>query len=172
MTVKKEDLLSSPAIYQYLLKLVGEEGIELICRCPDEELSDEDIAERTELNLNNVRHSLYNLYEHRLAEYRRIKNNETGWLTYLWRLRIDNVEAVLRQEMEFAVGKLSARLAYDENNDFYQCKNCGTMMTFNDAMSENFVCPQCGAMMEHFDAELLVSALARRVGMMKVALKE
>ncbi|HJJ50959.1 MAG TPA: transcription factor, partial [Methanocorpusculum sp.] len=121
MTVITEEQLGNPAIYQYLLKLVGEEGLELLRRwsdityerkwiaaklaneelkaserarflaeskCSDEELisaerSDEEIAELTEINLNSVRHTLYNLYEHRLAEYRRIKNNETGWLTYL-----------------------------------------------------------------------------------------
>lgn len=171
MTVMKKDPLTNPAIYQYLLKLVGEGGIELIRRCPAEELSDEDIAECTELNINSIRHSLYNLYEHRLAEYRRIKNNETGWFTYLWQMRMDNIDAVLKQEMEYAVGKLSARLEYAENNDFYQCKNCGTMLTFNNAMSENFVCPQCGERMDHFDAELLVNALSRRVEKIQAKLK-
>ncbi|HJK10152.1 MAG TPA: transcription factor, partial [Methanocorpusculum sp.] len=90
MTAITEEQLQNPAIYQYLLKLVGDEGIELLRRCPNEELSDEDIAAKTEINLNSVRHTLYNLYEHRLAEYRRIKNNETGWLTYLWVMRMDN----------------------------------------------------------------------------------
>ena len=172
MTATIEDLLPIPAVYQYLLKLVGEEGIELINLCPKEELSDEEIAERTEINLNSVRHTLYNLYEHRLAEYRRIKNNETGWLTYLWTIRMDNLESVLKGEMENAAAKLAARLKYDQNNDFYQCKNCGAMETFTNAMSANFICPQCGNMMDHFDAELLVNALSRRVEKMQASLKE
>ncbi|HJJ29080.1 MAG TPA: transcription factor [Methanocorpusculum sp.] len=162
--------MKNPAVYQYLYKLVGEEGISLVYTCPKEELSDEDIAERTGINLNSVRHSLYNLYEHRLAEYRRIKNNETGWLTYLWKLRIDNMESVLRAEMQFAAEKLASRLKYDETNDFYQCKNCGAMVTFNEAMSRDFVCSRCGEMLDHFDAELLVNALSRRVEKMKKSL--
>lgn len=161
-SLKKKDL-KNPAIYQYLLKLVGEEGIELIKTCPDEEHSDEEIAEITGINLNSVRHSLYNLYEKRLAEYRRIKNNETGWLTYLWILRMDNIESVLQNEMRFVAEKLSARLKYDNNNDFYQCPGCGKMLTFNDALSLNFVCPECGENMSHFDDELLLKALERRI---------
>ena len=80
------------------------------------ERSDEEIAEITDINLNSVRHTLYNLYEHRLAEYRRIKNNETGWLTYLWLMRMDHMNMVLRNEMEVAAGKLAARLRYDDGS--------------------------------------------------------
>ena len=172
MTAITEEQLQNPAIYQYLLKLVGDEGIELLRRCPNEELSDEDIAAKTEINLNSVRHTLYNLYEHRLAEYRRIKNNETGWLTYLWVMRMDNLNLVLRSEMETVVGKLSARLRYDEANYFYQCKNCGLMTTFNNACTTNFACEQCGEMLVHFDDELLVSALKSRVEKMREALSD
>ncbi|HJK01332.1 MAG TPA: transcription factor [Methanocorpusculum sp.] len=170
MTAITEEQLQNSAIYQYLLKLVGEEGIELLRRCPNAELSDEDIAAKTEINLNSVRHTLYNLYEHRLAEYRRIKNNETGWLTYLWMMRMDNLNTILNTEMEIVVEKLSARLRYDEMNDFYQCKNCGFMSTFNNAITTNFACEQCGEMLVHFDNELLVSALRKRVEKMRETL--
>ncbi|HJJ41903.1 MAG TPA: transcription factor [Methanocorpusculum sp.] len=207
MTSSIEEL-ENPVVYQYILKLVGEEGIEIINRISDieytykwlktksedpelkdterekykneleldkdvlinSERSDEDIAEITELNLNSVRHTLYNLYEHRLAEYRRIKNNETGWLTYLWVLKLGNIDSVLKSEMETATSKLSARLNYDESNDFYQCKNCGYMMTFVDAMPVNFICPQCGEMLVHFDDELIIAALRRRVEKMQAEL--
>lgn len=172
MTAIKEEDLNNPAIYQYLYKLVGEEGVELIRVCPEEEHSDEEIAEITGINLNSVRHTLYCLYEHRLAEYRRIKNNETGWLTYLWVLKMENILSVLYGEMEATIEKLEARLRYDENNDFYQCSDCGHMMTFTDAMNLNFACPQCGEMMVHFDDELLVSALRSRIEKIKVALAD
>ncbi|HJJ31608.1 MAG TPA: transcription factor [Methanocorpusculum sp.] len=162
-SLTKKDL-ENPAIYQYLLKLVGEEGISLVITCPNEEHSDEEIAEITGINLNAVRHALYNLYEKRLAEYRRIKNNETGWLTYLWVLKMENIDSVLESEMAVVSEKLSARLKFDKNNDFYQCPACGKMLTFNDAMTLNFVCPGCGENMAHFDDELLLSALEKRIG--------
>lgn len=157
-----KDLLS-PAVRQYLLKLVGEEGISLITSYPNEEHSDEEIAEITGINLNSVRHTLYNLYEKRLAEYRRIKNNETGWLTYLWVLRMDNIETVLHDEMVFVAEKLAERLRFDKDNDFYQCSSCGKMLTFTDSLSLNFVCPDCGENVSHFDDELLINALEQRL---------
>jgi hypothetical protein len=79
---------------------VGEEGLDLLERFPEEgEYSDEDLAEKTGINLNSVRHTLYTLYEKRLAEYRRLKNTETGWLTYLWTLRLDRVEEAILEDL-------------------------------------------------------------------------
>ena len=63
---------------------------------------------QTGINLNSVRHTLYTLYEKRLAEYHRIKNNETGWLTYLWQLRKDHIYDAIREDMSMVLEKLSA----------------------------------------------------------------
>ena len=115
-----QELLDDPAIRAYLHRLVGDEGLDLIERFPEEgEHSDEDLAAKTGINLNSVRHTLYTLYERRLAEYHRIKNNETGWLTYLWQLRLDNIYTAIREDMSTVLEKLEKRERYEEENDFY-----------------------------------------------------
>ncbi|HJJ56359.1 MAG TPA: transcription factor [Methanocorpusculum sp.] len=172
MTTITSEQLENPAIYQYLLKLVGEDGLELIRKYPDKELCDEDIAKKTDINLNTVRHTLYHLYERRLAEYTRIKNNETGWLTYLWTLRMDNLNQTITSELKTVRDKLTTRLKYDEKNDFYQCKNCGLMTTFNNASRREFKCDNCGKMLVHFDADILVSALKKRVDLINEELSD
>lgn len=156
-------ILDTPAVATYLHRLIGDEGLLLIERFPEEgEFSDEDLAEKTQINLNSVRHTLYTLYERRLAEYRRIKNNDTGWLTYLWRLRLDNIPAAMAEEMETVLEKLRIRERYEEENDFYRCGQCGLLMTFNQAMDIDFCCPECGSPMAHFDNDILLLALRRR----------
>ncbi|NLA38084.1 MAG: transcription factor [Methanomicrobiales archaeon] len=166
--VSVTELLANHAIRAYLLRMVGEEGIELLRRFPEgEEKSDEELAEITEINLNTVRHTLYTLYEKRLAEYRRLKNSETGWLTYLWHLRMDRLYGVIEREIRDALEHLDARLAYEEKNDFYICKNCSVVYTFVDAAEWNFECPNCEEMLEHFDNELIAAALRRRVERIK-----
>ena len=96
-----EELLSNIAIRAYLLRIIGDEGLDLLSKYPDNnEYSDEELAAKTGINLNSVRHTLYTLYEKRLAEYRRIKNNETGWLTYLWQLRMDTIYDSIRGDLE------------------------------------------------------------------------
>ena len=169
--VSVTELLNDQAIYAYLLRMIGEEGIELLKRFPEgEEHSDEELAEMTEINLNTVRHTLYTLYEKRLAEYRRLKNTETGWLTYLWHLRLDRLQDVIEEEIRDVLEHLDARLTYEEKNDFYICKNCGVIYTFTDAAEWNFECPNCEEMLEHFDNELIATALRRRVNKIKESL--
>ncbi|NYT05944.1 MAG: transcription factor [Methanomicrobiales archaeon] len=169
--VAAEELLENPAIQAYLFRMIGEEGVNLLIRFPKEgEHSDEELAELTGINLNSVRHTLYTLYEKRLAEYRRIKNSETGWLTYLWRLRLDHVDDALSEDMETVLEKLQARERYEEENDFYVCKHCGIIFTFDDAFGRNFECPQCDAHMEHFDNELILRALKQRVAAIRTSL--
>ncbi|MDN7024462.1 transcription factor E [Methanoculleus sp. FWC-SCC1] len=165
------DLLSDPAVNAYIHRLIGDDGIGLIERFPEEgEYSDEELAEKTGVNLNTVRHTLYTLYEKRLAEYRRLKNNETGWLTYLWHLRLDRVTDVIEEDIRDVLEHLDARLSYEERNDFYMCKNCGVIFTFTDAASWNFECPNCDEMLDHFDNELLATALRKRVQKIKESL--
>ncbi|HZD42829.1 MAG TPA: transcription factor [Methanomicrobiales archaeon] len=160
--VDKEDILEEPAIRIYLLRLIGEDGLELLRRFPqDKEYSDEELAEKTGINLNTVRHTLYTLYEKRLAEYRRIKNAETGWLTYLWSLNLDRIYDTIREDMRLILEKLEARERFEEENDFFMCPDCGRF-TFNEVSDLGFICPRCGQEVEHFENEMLLRALKKR----------
>jgi transcription initiation factor TFIIE subunit alpha len=166
-----QELLNDPAIRAYLHRLVGDEGLDLIERFPvGGEYSDEDLAAKTGINLNSVRHSLYTLYERRLAEYHRIKNNETGWLTYLWQLRLDNIYTAIREDMTTVLEKLEKRERYEEENDFYICKECQNLYTFPQAMNIDFNCTDCGKPLTHFDNELLLKSLKYRIQAIKKAL--
>lgn len=165
------DMLNDPAIRSYLHRLVGDEGLNLLERFPEEgEHSDEDLAAKTGINLNSVRHTLYTLYEKRLAEYHRIKNNETGWLTYLWQLRTDHIFDAIREDMEMVLDKLSRREKFEEENDFYKCKDCHLIFTFPIAMNSDFNCPDCGQPLGHFDNEMLLKSLKHRIDSIKNSL--
>lgn len=166
-----DEELINPAIRAYLVRLIGEEGIALLEKFPEEgEYSDEDLAAQTGINLNSVRHTLYTLYEKRLAEYRRIKNNETGWLTYLWRLRMDQMYDVLKEDLTTILEKLEIREKFEEENDFYICKECGIIFTFNEAFDQGFACTGCSEQMQHFDNEALLRALKRRISVIRESL--
>ena len=159
-----KEILENEAMSAYLHRLIGDEGMALLAVFPEgKEYSDEELADMTEINLNAVRHTLYTLYERRLAEYRRIKNNETGWLTYLWHLLPHNINIAIEDELEVVLEKLKKREQYEASNDFYMCKECGYTLTFNLAFDIEFKCPDCSASMSHYDNSLLLQALSRRV---------
>jgi len=169
--VAADEMLENEATKVYLLRLIGEEGLKLLETYPDgTEFSDEELAEKTEISLNNIRQTLYILYSKRLAKYRRIKNPETGWLTYLWTLQPQNLNLSISEDMEDVLDKLELRVRYEEENDFYICNTCGLRYTFDEALSRNFECNNCDVKIEHFDNELLTSGLKKRVAAMKEAL--
>jgi transcription initiation factor TFIIE subunit alpha len=164
-------MLNDPALRAYLHRLVGDEGLDLLERFPPEgEHSDEDLASGTGINLNSVRHTLYTLYEKRLAEYHRIKNNETGWLTYLWKLRTDRIYDAIREDMAMVLEKLERREKYEEENDFYICKDCHLIFTFSQAINLDFNCRDCDKPMAHFDNEVLLKSLKYRIECIKKSL--
>ena len=166
--VTADEILADPAQRAYLLRMIGDDGLELLEKFPEgEEKSDEELAELTEISLNTVRHTLYTLYGKRLAVYRREKNPETGWLTYLWTLKLDMVAYAIQEDMETVLEVLKLRLAYETENDFYFCPECGNRITFIDAIARDFKCIHCDREVEHFDNDLITAALERRVTTMK-----
>jgi len=156
-------LIEDPIYRAYLCKLVGEEGLLIVECMPDEEVTDEYVAEITRIGLNTVRRTLYLLYEHRLAKYRRERDPESGWLTYLWTLCVENLDRALELETRKLLRKLEERLSYEKNNIFYACVNGCARFVFDEASENNFVCPFCGAGLEFMDNDRIVTTIEKRM---------
>ena len=67
------------------------------------------------------------------------------------------------KDLEIILEKLRKRYKYESENAFYSCPNCGNTITFSDAMDSQFVCQECENKMVHFDNDLLVNALQKRI---------
>ncbi|MDI6888928.1 MAG: transcription factor E [Methanocellales archaeon] len=147
----------------YLTRLVGEDGLTIVEKAPKGEATDEKVAEVTGVSLNTVRRALYILYENGLASYRRERDKDSGWLTYLWKIDLSNIYEVLDAEMRKLLKILQKRLETEKNSMFYACVDgCGRFL-FELAAGTNFVCPICGATLEYQDNTELVKALEKRV---------
>ncbi|MGA7075340.1 MAG: transcription factor, partial [Halobacteriota archaeon] len=95
------------AVRGYLKNLVGEDGLEMIERASINELTDEKIAQETDTNLNTVRRTLYILYENRLANYRRERDKDSGWLTYLWKVDLSDIARNMDEEAQKLIRRLN-----------------------------------------------------------------
>ena len=153
----------------YLTKLIGEEGISMVEKMPEGEVTDEEISKTTGVVLNLVRRALFILYENRLAEYRRERNKDSGWLTYLWHVDLHNLEQVMELEMRKLLNNLQKRLASEKGNMFYICTDgCGRFL-FDLAAETNFACPFCGAQLEFEDNANVITALEKRIAEIEAA---
>jgi transcription initiation factor TFIIE subunit alpha len=154
---------NDPVIRGYFINLVGEEGFKVVEKMPENEVTDEKIAEATGVLLNIVRRTLFILYENRLAVYRRVRDTDSGWLTYLWRLDLSNLESQLLLESKKVLKNLKSKLEFEDGKVFYTCNNlCGRFL-FETAAELNFICPECAEDLHFQDNEMLIKALKQRI---------
>src|SRR6056297_2407014 len=158
-----EDLLEDPVIQKYLHELVGPKGMPVAAAPPEGEVTDEELAEELDLELNDVRRSLFILYENDLASYRRVRDEDSGWLTYLWTFEYDNIPENLAEEMERLMVALDRREAYERENEFYLCEVCSLRFEFGEAMDFGFECPECGSPLESMENSRLVESMDNRI---------
>jgi transcription initiation factor TFIIE subunit alpha len=74
------------------------------------EITDNEIADKTQMRLNLVRKALYRLYDHSLVALRRSRDKETGWFIYHWRLQPDQFGGFITNLKLHILEKLRARL--------------------------------------------------------------
>ncbi|WP_458188278.1 transcription factor [Haladaptatus sp. NG-WS-4] len=158
-----EDLLSDPVIQKYLHELVGPKGMPVAAAPPDGEVTDEELAEELDLELNDVRRALFILYENDLATYRRLRDEDSGWLTYLWTFEYDKIPGNLEEEMYRLLDALRQREEYERNHEFYLCEICSLRFEFGEAMDFGFECPECGSPLESMDNTMLVDSMDERI---------
>ncbi len=158
-----EELLEDPVIQKYLHELVGPKGMPVAAAPPDGEVTDEELAEELGLELNDVRRALFILYENDLASYRRLRDEDSGWLTYLWTFEYDKIPEQLEEEMHRLLAALEERRQYERNHEFYLCETDGIRFEFAEAMDFGFECPQCGSELQSLENTRLVESMEGRI---------
>ena len=157
--------VSIETVDQIALILGGEEGVMIIGAIRDvDEITVEEIAEQTEIQINDVRRILYRFYNHSLVTSRRFRDKETGWFIFQWRLQPELIEAFLSGMKQKILKKLGARLKHELDHEFYRCGTEGCpRITFEDAMDTVFNCPVCGEPLKPVDNEGYIDFLEGKV---------
>jgi len=155
--------LNDPVIKGYLINLVGEEGYKVVLNMPEGEVTDEKIAQATGVLLNIVRRTLFILYENRLANYRRERDTDSGWLTYLWKLDLSNLNRQLEIEAKKLLKNLKTKLEFEEDKVFYLCEKQDGRFLFEVAAELEFKCPLCGGDLIYQENESVIQGLKQRI---------
>ena len=156
------DMLKDPLVIELLNEIIQEEdenSISVVECLVAGKVTDEEIAEETELRLNIVRRILYKLYDAGIASYKRSKDPETQWYTYSWKFEQEKIIDMLKSKHEEVLKELRECLQYEENNIFFECKINGCRCSFEEASENNFVCPECGKELEFKDNSVFINKL-------------
>jgi transcription initiation factor TFIIE subunit alpha len=138
-----------------------------------DEITDDEIANKTEIRLNTVRRILYMLYDHSLVGLRRSRDPETGWFIFHWRLQPDQFEGFITNQKRHVLEKLQARLEYEKDHDFYYCYTKGCRrVPFEDAMEIVFRCPTCNKPLRHYENGEIIHILSEKVEQLREELSE
>jgi transcription initiation factor TFIIE subunit alpha len=151
-----------------------EEAVRLveILRTP-EEVTDDEIANKTGIRLNSVRKILYKLYDHSLVSLRRTRDPKTGWFIFHWRLQPGQLEGFIVSQKRRVLEKLNTRLEFEKNHDFFYCYTAGCKRTpFEEAVELVFKCPTCGKPLMHYENEKILQALSKKVETLRKELGE
>jgi len=138
-----------------------------------EEITDDEIANKTSIRLNSVRKILYKLYDHSLVSLRRTRDPKTGWFIFHWKLQPDQLEGFILSQKRRVLEKLNVRLEYEKNHDFYYCGSpeC-KRVPFEEAVEMVFRCSGCGKPLVHFANENMITKLSEKVDVLRKELGE
>ncbi|AIF70209.1 transcription factor [Palaeococcus pacificus DY20341] len=152
-------------LLELAMDMGGEEAVAVIKALEKKgEATDEELAEATEIRVNTVRKILYMLYDTKLADFKRIRDKETGWYYYYWRLETKRLPEILRARKMEELRQLKKMLEEETQEVYYHCGTIGhPKLTFDEALEYEFQCPICGAMLQEYDNSAIVKDLQKRI---------
>jgi transcription initiation factor TFIIE subunit alpha len=134
-----------------------------------DEITDIEIADKTQIRLNLVRKALYRLYDHSIVALRRSRDKETGWFIFNWRPQPDKLEGFIQNQKRCVLEKLETRLEYEKGHEFYTCQTPGCKrFPFEEAFELLFRCPACNKPMMYLNNDRIVDILTRKIEHIKV----
>lgn len=171
-------MLNNPLVQNLLYGVISENEEEDECSMQVIEyldkgyVTDEDIAEATELRLNIVRRVLYRLYDAGLASYKRSKDPDTQWFTYEWTFEKEHVKEMCIKKRNEEIKKLKEALEFEEDNMFFLCESNDCRLTFDEASENGFICPLCGKTLEFADNQENIEYLKSTLEMLNDTIEE
>ena len=149
--------------------LFGEDAVRVVEALKEvHEITDNEIADKTQIRLNMVRKTLYRLYDHSLVALRQSRDKETGWFIFHWRLQPDQLEGFILNQKRRVLEKLETRLNYEKSHEFYTCQTPGCKrFPFAEAFGLLFKCPVCNKPMMHLNNAWIVEILTRKIEQIK-----
>ncbi len=156
-------LRAEELIRELIERVAGEIGVIIYELRPKKEFTDEQLSMELGIEINEVRKALFALYELGLAEYRRVRDDETGWMEYYWKINYDKQKEILRRELLKTKKKLEEKLEDETSTIYYICVNGCMKVTYEQAMEFDFTCPKCGAPLEYIDSSVAIEKVKEEI---------
>ncbi|WP_423792325.1 transcription factor E [Methanocaldococcus indicus] len=168
------EMLNDPLIQEVLYNIFDgdEKGLELVEVLLEKGESKEDeLAKALGIKLNTLRKLLYKLYDARLVDYKKWKEEDRNWYYYTWKPTLEKLPYIAKKKLKELINNLKEKLEYEKNNIFFYCPKCNIRFTFDEAVDLNFVCPGCGGLLDSFDNSRIIKELEEQIKFLEDELK-
>ncbi len=158
-------------INELVERVAGEVGMIVYALRPQREFTDEEMSAELGIEINEVRRALFSLYELGIAEYRRKRDEETGWMEYYWKINYNREKEVIMRELLKTRKKLQEKLESETSAVYYICINGCIKIKYENAMDFNFECPRCGAPLDYLDSSIATQKLMEEINKIEDIIK-
>jgi transcription initiation factor TFIIE subunit alpha len=165
--VREEKFQEDPVFKEILIRIAGEHGHEVASELVGKEMTDEELAKKTGIRVNLVRKILYDLYDNRVVGYRRIRDENSGWYIYYWRIEPERAIEFYDSNKRLLLQKLQERLEQERGPMFFICSDGCVKLPFDEAVEVDFKCPKCQKQLKPFENSDIVTALERQIESLK-----
>lgn len=154
-------------------EIAGPESLRLLRLMYNKEnINEFELAEHLKVNINQARHSLYQLQKYNLISSTRKKDKEKGWYVYYWTFNNKNARELLLDLKEKRLNSLKDELHREKSGEYIICpEGCVTLSTA-EAMEVNFRCPICEEMLEYRKDENLIKEKEKEIVDLEKELEE
>ncbi|MEM3290164.1 MAG: hypothetical protein QW046_01420 [Candidatus Micrarchaeaceae archaeon] len=148
-----ESIIADRNFSNYVIRNSGKKSIDVI-RALANPQTDEDIATKSGVKINEVRRILNDFNKFGFARYN-IRKDSKGWLTFIWYIDGDKLNE-FTNTVRISQSKPEFKLQ-DACDDFFICENCyreqKTILPFDAAAEAGFRCDVCGRMLTRISRE-------------------
>lgn len=144
-TRKIGELVRDSGLLSAIGSNVGSGASNILEMLVDGPKTDESIAEKLNIKVNDVRRMLNAMNSYSIVRYD-VNKDSKGWLIFTWRIDLEKLT-----EYVSGIGGdgTVAEVSLPRNcNDFFMCKGCyskdKTVLPFDSAFEADFTCSNCG----------------------------
>ncbi len=165
-------VLEDPRARAYIEEVVGENGLRITeALLNHEEATDTMLSQELGEKPSHIRKVLYTLYEARIAEYHKLKDKETGWLTFFWFIHPENVSRAMSTKMKRDLMSLETALQSEQTHEWFACPEGAERFDFADATEHEFQCPTHGTILQQYNNTTDIDTLQTQIEAVRAELK-
>ena len=130
-------------------------------------ISENVLAERLGLKINQTRKLLYKLHDLGFAEYSKKKDEEKKWwYIYFWSLNKVKLNDTYKRRKNEELAEMQDQLRTEQKYSF-ECTKCGVKFKYEDALSHDFSCDSCSSPLSEVKNSALISQIENSISKLK-----